>query len=262
MHAFLQCLSSQNYFAKLGNHRRKSTFFGYWIKFLLILFEEHPFIWLLKGKRYFETKNRTLRCLKRHYSTVQSMKNVAVDGGRGIFPLFSSLPRGIWQLKSPLHPQEFAIQVPKKCKCPGVSPDGGERGGGWAQLELTDALSSLMYSITVLCNTLSFCPLVILCFSDGFSPTEWVSTYSLEIEVRSSNNDNACLISSFLLIAHWTFLFFCDILYYTSNQFSEKEMFSLFCVQTLFQRFLVRILIGRSPFCQTSPLILSSSISS
>ena len=78
----------------------------------------------------------------------------------------------------------------------------GGGGGGWAQLELTDALSSLMYSITVLCNTLSFCPLVILCFSDGFSPTEWVSTYSLEIEVRSSNNDNACLISSFLLIAH------------------------------------------------------------
>ena len=146
---------------------------------------------------------------------------------------------------------------------PGVSPDGGRGGGGgWAQLELTDALSSLMYSITVLCKTLSFCPLVILCFSEGFSPTEWVSSYSLKIEVGSSNNDNACLISSFFLIAHWTFLFSCDILYYTSNQFSEKKMCSLFCVQTLFQRFLVRILISRSPFCQTSPLMLSSSISS
>ena len=144
---------------------------------------------------------------------------------------------------------------------PGVSPDGG-RGGGWAQLELTDALSSLMYSITVLCKTLSFCPLVILCFSEGFSPTEWVSSYSLEIEVGSSNNDNACLISSFFLIAHWTFLFSCDILYYTSNQFSEKKICPLFCVQALFQRFLVRILISRSPFCQTSPLMLSSSISS
>ena len=173
-------------------------------------------------------------------------KCCSVDGGRGI-----------------CHPREFAIQGPKECKCPGSARMGeGRGGGGWAQLELTDALSSLMYSITVLCKTLSFCPLVILCFSEGFSPTEWVSSYSLEIEVGSSNNDNACLISSFFLIAHWTFLFSCDILYYTSYQFSEKKMCSLFCVQTLFQRFLVRILISRSPFCQTSPLKLSSSISS
>ena len=96
----------------------------------------------LERKTLLETKNRTLKCLKRHYSTVQSKKNVAVlteDGAPG------------W---------------------------GGEGGGSWAQLELTDALSSLMYSITVLCKTLSFCPLVILCFSEGFSPTEWVSSLS------------------------------------------------------------------------------------
>ena len=36
-------------------------------------------------------------------------KCCSVDGGRGICPLFSSPPRGIWQLKSP-HPREFAIQ--------------------------------------------------------------------------------------------------------------------------------------------------------
>ena len=39
---------------------------------------------LLQGKTLTETKNRTLKCLKRHYSTVRSMKNVAVlteDGG-------------------------------------------------------------------------------------------------------------------------------------------------------------------------------------
>ena len=118
----------------------------------------------------------------------------------------------------------------QKMQMPGVSPDGGRGRGCWAQLELTNALSFLMYSITVLCKTLSFCPLVILCFSKGFSPNEWVSSYSLEIEVRSSNNDNACLISSFFLIAYWTFSFSYDILYYTSNQLSEKEMFSLFCV--------------------------------
>ena len=32
-----------------------------------------------------------------------------VDGGRGICRLFSSPPRGIWQLKSP-HAREFSIQ--------------------------------------------------------------------------------------------------------------------------------------------------------
>ena len=45
---------------------------------------------------------------------MRSMKNVAVFyGGRGLCPLFSSPPRGIWQLKSP-HPREFAIQGKKK----------------------------------------------------------------------------------------------------------------------------------------------------
>ena len=33
---------------------------------------------LLQRKPLIETKNHTLKCLKRHYSTVQSMKNVAV----------------------------------------------------------------------------------------------------------------------------------------------------------------------------------------
>ena len=33
---------------------------------------------LLQRKTLLETKNRTLKCVKRHYSTVQSMKNVAV----------------------------------------------------------------------------------------------------------------------------------------------------------------------------------------
>ena len=57
-----------------------------------------------------------------------------VDGGRGICPLFSSPPRGICQLKSP-HPREFAIQGKKN-----ANSRGSARGGGWAQVELTDAL--------------------------------------------------------------------------------------------------------------------------
>jgi len=63
-------------------------------------------------------------------------KCCSVDGGRGICPLFSSPPQGIWQLKSP-HPWEFAIQGEKKMLMPWGSAWGG---GGWAQLEMTDAL--------------------------------------------------------------------------------------------------------------------------
>ena len=57
----------------------------------------------------------------------------SVDGGRGICPLFSSPLRGIWQLKSP-HPREFAIQGKKNANA------RGSARGGWAQVELTDAL--------------------------------------------------------------------------------------------------------------------------
>ena len=43
---------------------------------------------LLQRKTLIETKNRTLKCLKRHYSTVRSMKNVAVLTEDGAFVLF------------------------------------------------------------------------------------------------------------------------------------------------------------------------------
>ena len=57
-------------------------------------------------------------------------KCCTVDGGRGICPLFSSPPRGIWQLKSP-HPREFAMQGKKNANARGSALWGG---GG-----LTDA---------------------------------------------------------------------------------------------------------------------------
>ena len=47
-------------------------------------------------------------------------KCCSVDWGRGICPLFSSPPRGIWQLKSP-QPLEFAIQG-KKTLMPLLKP--------------------------------------------------------------------------------------------------------------------------------------------
>ena len=70
---------------------------------------------LFQRKTLIETKNRTLNCLKWHYSTVRSIKNVVVLTKDGAFALLSPL-WGIWQLKSP-HPREFAIQ-------------GGAGGGG------------------------------------------------------------------------------------------------------------------------------------
>ena len=54
-------------------------------------------------------------------------KYCSVDGGRGICPLFSSPPRGIWQFKSP-HPQEFASQGKKNANAWGLTVGGG--GGG------------------------------------------------------------------------------------------------------------------------------------
>ena len=81
---------------------------------------------LLQRKTLIETKNRTLKCLKWRYSTVRSMKNIAVlteDGASAVFfvPTPGNLP-----------------SKAKKCQCTGVSLGGGGRGG-WSQVELTDA---------------------------------------------------------------------------------------------------------------------------
>ena len=60
-------------------------------------------------------------------------KCCSVDGGRDICPLFSvPTPGDLTAQES--RPREFAVQG-KKMLMPGVSP-----GGGWAQVELTDAL--------------------------------------------------------------------------------------------------------------------------
>ena len=45
---------------------------------------------------------------------VISEKCCSVDRGLGICPIFSSPPRGIWQLNRP-HRREFAIPGKKKC---------------------------------------------------------------------------------------------------------------------------------------------------
>ena len=52
--------------SEIGSYRRESTFFGYWIKFLLRLFEKHPFIFIklfitynLTALYYFNVNNFT-----------------------------------------------------------------------------------------------------------------------------------------------------------------------------------------------------------
>ena len=60
-------------------------------------------------------------------------KCCTVDGGRGIYPLFSSPPRGF--ASSRVYTPENLPSKAKKMLIPGGQP-GGE---AWAQVELTDA---------------------------------------------------------------------------------------------------------------------------
>ena len=57
---FYACISSlliePELHSEIGSYRGESTFFGYWIKFLLILFEGHPFIFI----KLFITYNLTV----------------------------------------------------------------------------------------------------------------------------------------------------------------------------------------------------------
>ena len=66
---------------------------------------------LLQKKTLIETKNRTLKCLKWHYSTVQSMKNVLTED-RAFALFFRPHPGGFDSSRVPT-PREFAIQGKK-----------------------------------------------------------------------------------------------------------------------------------------------------
>ena len=90
---------------------------------------------LLQRKTLIETKNRTLKCLKWHYSTVRSMKNVVVLTEDGAFALFFR-PR-----PGDLNAQESSppgICHPRQKK---ANAQGQPEGGGGAEEELTDVLS-------------------------------------------------------------------------------------------------------------------------
>ena len=88
---------------------------------------------LLQGKTLIETAHwkSHMKMLKTAlFDCANNEKCCSVDGGRGICPLFSSPPRGIWQLKSP-HPREFAIQGKINANARGsASGVGGLSAGG------------------------------------------------------------------------------------------------------------------------------------
>ena len=84
---------------------------------------------LLQRKTSIETKNRTLKCLKWHYSTVPVMKNVAMLTEDGAFALyFRPHPGGFDSSRVPT-PGNLPPKA-KKMLMPGGQP--GEGGGGWA----------------------------------------------------------------------------------------------------------------------------------
>ena len=85
---------------------------------------------LLQRKTLIETKNRTLKCLKWHYLTVRSMKNVAVlteDGAFAIF--FRPHPGGFDSSRVPT-----PGNLPSKAKI--MLMPGGQPGGGGASRAL------------------------------------------------------------------------------------------------------------------------------
>ena len=84
---------------------------------------------LLQKNMLIKPKNHTLKCLKRHYLTVRSIKNVAVLTEDGAFALlFRSHPGGFGSSRVPT-PGNLPSKA-KKMLMPGGQPgDGG--GGGW-----------------------------------------------------------------------------------------------------------------------------------
>ena len=89
---------------------------------------------LLQRKTLLETKNRRLKCLKWHYSTVRSMTNVAVltkDGAVALF--FRPHPGDLTAQESP--PPGICYQGKKN-----ANARVSARWWGWTQVELTDVL--------------------------------------------------------------------------------------------------------------------------
>ena len=83
---------------------------------------------LLQKKTLTETKNRKLKCLKWHYLTVQSMKNVAVLTEDGAFAFFSGPHPGGFDSSRVPNPGNLPSKA-KKILMSRSQPRGGLGGG-------------------------------------------------------------------------------------------------------------------------------------
>ena len=97
---------------------------------------------LLQRKTLTETKNRALKCLKWHYLTVRSMKNVAVLTEDGEFALFfRPHPGGFENSRVPTHGN-----LPSKANkmlMPGGQPGRGGGGVGARGIDRCITLSNV-----------------------------------------------------------------------------------------------------------------------
>ena len=84
---------------------------------------------LLQRKTLIETKSRTLKCLKWHYLTVRSMKNVAVLTEDGAFALFFRPHPGEFDSSRVPTPGNLPSKA-KKMLMPGGQPGGVLGAGG------------------------------------------------------------------------------------------------------------------------------------
>ena len=100
---------------------------------------------LLQRKTSVETKNRTLQCLKWHYLTVRSMKNVAVLTEDGTFALFFR-PR-LGDLTAQESPPPGNLPSKTKNANARMSVGGGELGGlGTAGIDREALMLMSLYS--------------------------------------------------------------------------------------------------------------------
>ena len=87
---------------------------------------------LLQRKTLLETTNHTWKSLKPHYSTVQSMKNVAVLTEDRAFAVFFRPHHGGFDSSRVPTPRNLPSKA-KKMLTPGGQPGRGEGGGGGAE---------------------------------------------------------------------------------------------------------------------------------
>ena len=94
----------------------------------------------------------TLKCLKRHCSTVRSIKNVAVLTEDGAFALFFRPHPGGFEGSRVPTPGNLPSKAKNANAWGSAWLGGGVVGEGWAQLELTDALleGGVYFEITCL----------------------------------------------------------------------------------------------------------------